>query len=140
MGRWTALAARPVRFAEWAFGPRRPDLDLVLMTISLGWAILEVTRPELFDTGAFVGMAWVSDPAWFTLHVVLAALHALGLLRLHWRTLRIGAAFLSSWHWLLVAVSLLRVEWTTGVFAYGAIGVWALIGGVYLAGLPRKAG
>lgn len=139
-GGWTSLAVRPIRFAEWLFGPLAPGLDLGLMLLPAGWAILEVTRPQLFDSGAFVGLSWVSDPVWFSLHCLLTALHGIGLVRPYWRVLRIGAAFLSAWHWLFVALSLVRVEMTTGVIAYAIIGAWALVGGVYLAGLPRKAG
>lgn len=138
-GLWTSLAARPVRFAEWVFGPLAPVIDLGLMLVAAGWAMLEVLKPELFDTGAFVGLAWVAEPVWFALHIVLTVLHGVGLLRPHLRTLRITAAFLSSWHWLFVAFSLLRIEMTTGVVAYGLLGFFALIGGIYLAGVPRKA-
>ncbi|MGX5776500.1 hypothetical protein [Methylorubrum zatmanii] len=138
-GRWTALAARPVRFAEWLFGPLAPGVDLGLMLIAAGWAMLEVLKPQLFDRGAFVGMSWVADPIWFAIHVMLVTLHGMGLLRPHWRMLRFSAAFLSSWHWLVVALSLLRVEMNTGVLAYGLLGLFALFSGIYLAGVPRKA-
>lgn len=138
-GRWTSLAARPVRFAEWMFGPQAAVIDLALMVMAAGWAMLEVLKPQLFDTGAFVGLAWIAEPVWFALHVVLTILHGAGLLRPFWRNLRIAAAFLSAWHWLFVAFSLLRIEMTTGVLAYGALGSFALFGGIYLAGVPRKA-
>lgn len=138
-GRLTAVALRPVRFAEWLFSPLAPSIDLVLMLYAAGWAILEVTRPHVFDIGALVGLRWVSDPTWIVLHLVLTVLHGIGLVRPYWRVLRIGAAFLSAWHWLFVAISLVRIDITPSVVAYSILGFWALFGGVYLAGLPRKA-
>ena len=134
----TRAAARLVRFAEWTFGPQAPSIDLALMLFAAGWAILEVMRPQIFDTGAFVGLAWVSDPIWFGLHVLLTVLHGSGLVRPHWRSLRAGSAFLSAWHWLFVAVSLFRIEMTTGVLAYLLLGMFALTGGIYLVGLPGR--
>lgn len=139
-GRLASLAARPVRFADWLFSPAAPSIDLVLMLFAAGWAMLEVMRPQLFDVGAFVGLSWLADHYWFALHVSLTMLHGLGLIRPCWRFLRVAAAFLSSWNWLFVSVSLLRIEITTGVLAYAILGGWALFSGVYLAGLPRKAG
>lgn len=139
-GRLTAIALRPVRFAEWLFSPLAPTIDLILMLFAAGWAILEATRPHVFDIGAFVGLRWVSDPIWLTLHVGLTLLHGVGLIWPYWRVLRISAAFLSAWHWLFVAISLLRIDFTPSVVAYSIVGFWALFGGVYLAGLPRKAG
>jgi len=138
-GRWASLAARPVRLAEWMFGPLAPAIDLVLLFFAAGWAILEVLKPAYFDTGAFVGLNWLSDPYWFALHVTLTVLHGIGLTRPHWRVIRVGGAFLAAWNWLFVSLSLARIEITTGVLAYAIVGVFALLGGIYLAGLPRKA-
>lgn len=137
-GLMTRAAARLVHFAEWSFGPQAPAIDLGLMLFAAGWAVLEVTRPQIFDTGAFVGLAWVSDPVWFGLHALLTVMHGAGLVRLHWRSLRAASAFLSAWHWLFVAASLFRIEMTTGVLAYGLLGLFALTGGIYLVGLPAR--
>lgn len=138
-GPWSRLAAHPVRFAEWLFGPLAPAIDLGLMLVAAGWAVLEVTRPQIFDAGALRGLAWISDPVWIAIHAGLTVLHGIGLVRPYARTLRIAAAFASSWHWLFVALSLVRIEMTTGVVAYSLLGAYALVGGVYLAGVPRKA-
>lgn len=138
-GRWASIAARPVRLAEWLFGPLAPAIDLMLLLFASGWAILEVMKPAYFDTGAFVGLSWVADPYWFAIHVALTVLHGIGLVRLHWRALRVFGAFFSAWNWLFISVSLSRVEITTGVLAYAILGFFALMGGIYLAGLPRKA-
>lgn len=135
---WMFLVTGPVRFAEWLFGPLAAIIDMVLLLFAAGWAIMEVMKPAYFDTGAFIGLSWVSDPIWFSLHVVLTVLHGLGLVRLHWRTLRAGAAFLSAWNWLFISLSLVRIEMTTGVLAYAILGGMALFGGIFLAGLPRK--
>lgn len=135
---WMFLAARPVRFAEWLFGPLAIIIDIVLLLFAAGWAILEVMRPGLFDTGAFVGLSWVADPYWFCLHALLTVLHGTGVVRPHWRALRVSASFLSAWNWLFVSLSMVRVELTTGVLAYAILGFFALFGGIFLAGLPRK--
>ena len=141
MTRPAATVVAPlVRFAEFVFGPLAPGIDLVLALFAAGWATLMVERPELFDRGSFVGMTWLPDPAWITFLTLLALLHGIGFFRLHARNLRVASALMSAWIWICVSVSFLRVDVSTGVISYAIIGLSALLGGVYLAGLPRKAG
>ncbi len=139
--RTAAGAVTPlVRFVEWLFSPAASGLDVGLCLFAAGWGGLMIAKPALFDTGQFVGMQWLRDEAWIGFFLLLTLTHAAGCLRPHWRTMRVGACLFSAWIWISVSVSLYRVEMTTGVLAYCIVGFGALAGGIYIAGLPRKAG
>lgn len=127
-----------VRFVEWLFGPLAPGIDLLLCLFAGAWGSLMIFRPQTFDRGAFVGMNWLADAYWIAFFVVLTALHGLGVIRCHLRWARVTACLLSAWIWISVAVSLAKVEVTTGVLTYPIIGGAALFGALYLSGPPRK--
>ncbi|KQO53087.1 hypothetical protein [Methylobacterium sp. Leaf85] len=129
-----------VRFVEWLFGPHAPGIDLLLGLFAAAWGGLMLTRPHVFDRGAFVGLSWMPDAYWLGFFAVLTALHALGFFRLWLRSVRVAACLLSAWIWITVPVSLYRIELTTGVLIYPIIGCAALCGALYLSGQPRKVG
>jgi hypothetical protein len=129
----TALA-----FPQWLFGPRAAGLDLGPGVIAAGWCALMICKPEVFDRGSFIGMAWLPDLAWTLIMAVMALGHAAGLLLPFLRSVRCAASLLSAWMWLVISVSLWRVEFSTGVWVYGVIGFGALFGAIYLAGLPHE--
>lgn len=138
MKRVAATVTPLVRFVEWLFGPRAPGIDLGLCLYAAGWLLLMIGKPELFDTGTFLGMAWLSDAVWIGLFAVVTGLHLVGLLALEWRGLRCMACLLSAWVWISVSVSFATVEVTTGVLTYAITGAGALAGALFLSGQPRK--
>ena len=125
-------------FASWLFGARAAWIDMKLSALSAGWCALMVARPELFDRGVLSGLDWLPDPVWIWLMAALATFHAVGLIRPRRVRLRIATALVSAWTWLFVALSLARVEFTTGILNYALIGFGALFGAIYIAGLPRE--
>ena len=129
----TALA-----FPDWLFGRRAAGLDLGVGLIAAGWFGLMVCKPEVFDRGSFIGMAWLPDVVWMLIMAIMALGHAAGLAFPFLRSLRCAASLLSAWMWLVISVSLYRVEFSTGVWVYGVIGCGSLFGAIYLAGLPRE--
>lgn len=125
--------------AAWLFGPRAAWLDLKLAVLAGGFFALMIAKPALFDRGGLAGVSWLPDPAWITLMAVLTVLHGLGLARPWQHKVRIAASLGSAWVWTLVALSIWRVELSTGVLNYGLVGLGALFGAIYVAGLPRES-
>lgn len=126
--------------AEWLYGPRAAGFDVALGALAAGWYGLMIGRPEMFDRGSLLGLTWLPDAVWICLLGCLAGMHMVGLVRPSWRAWRVSAVLASSWTWLFVSLSLSRIELTTGVIAYGVIGLGAVFGGIYLASLPRAQG
>lgn len=127
-------------FVDWMFGPLVPFVDVFLGLLALSWLGLMVGWPNIFDHGNQRGMQWLPDEAWMGFLALTVALHAAGLAQIRATTLRFVAALLSSWFWLLVAISFSRVGLSTGNVVYGLIGTGALMAAVYISGRIRPAG
>lgn len=139
--RVVARAVTPlVRAIEWLFGPQLPCLDVGLFLFAFGWCSLMLCKPALFDSGQFVGMQWLHDVAWIGFFAALTIMHGAGFVQPRWRSMRVAASLLSAWIWMSISGSFLRVEMTTGVLAYAIVGLAALCGSIYIAGLPRNGG
>lgn len=123
-------------FPDWLYGRRSAGFDLGPALMAGGWAWLMISRPALFDRGSFLGMSWLPDEVWIGQMLLLAGLHAIGLLRPACLKLRIAAALGSAWTWIFVSFSFARVEVSTGVLAYMIFGCGALCAAIYLAGQP----
>lgn len=136
----TLLTNGLLAFVERLFGARAGWIDFKLSVLAGGWAALMIARPDIFDRGNFAGLNWLPDPVWIGLLVTLAVVHAIGFLRPGIRILRPLASAVSAWAWIFVAISLWRVEMGPGVINYAIVGVGALLGMIYLAGLPRGHG
>ena len=133
------LVVAPVlRFATWFFRHDAPWLDVAMGALAGAWTYLMIARPDIFDQGSFVGMSWLPDAVWIAFTIVLTAAHGIGLFWLRWRTWRMLASLGSSWMWLCVATSFLRVDIGTGVFNYAIFGAIALLGGIYVGVQPRQ--
>lgn len=128
-----------LRLANWTFSYGAPGVDLVLCLLAAGWAALMIGRPDLFDQGSFVGLSWLPDPAWIAITLLLALAHAFGLRCPDWLNWRMATLLSSGWMWLCVAASFLRVDIGTGVLAYSLFGSLALLGAIYVGGLPRRS-
>ena len=136
--RIAAVVSPLLVFVDWLFSELAPGVDLFLGTLATAWLVLMVERPDVFDQGSFRGMQWMPDEAWIAFVALTAALHLFGLYRLHSIKLRVGSHLLTSWYWLLVAISFFRVGVTPGIFAYGLIGCAALCSAIYISGRSRR--
>ena len=137
--RRAALVVSPLlRFTEWCFSPLAPGVDLFLGLLASCWFALMIGRPAIFNQGSFVGMQWLPDAAWIAFVGLTAALHFVGLTRLHAIPLRVTAGLFSSWFWVLIAISFARVVVSTGLFTYALIGGMALVSTIYISGRPRR--
>lgn len=128
-----------LRLANWTFSYGAPGIDLVLCLLAAGWALLMIGRPDLFDQGSYVGMSWLPDAGWIAIALVLALAHAWGLMFPFWLNWRVATLLGSGWLWLCVVASFLRVDISTGVLAYSLFGSLALLGAIYVGGLPRRS-
>lgn len=138
--RIAALASPVLSFVDWLFSELAPGMDLFLGLLGVGWLALMIGRPDLFTVGNFRGMEWLpgGNPAWTVFMALTTALHVVGLCRLSWMKVRIASHLLTSWYWLSVAISFARVGLTTGIVAYGLIGVMSLCSAIYISGRPRR--
>lgn len=132
------VVAPVLRLATWFFRHDAPWIDVVMGALAAAWSSLMICRPDIFDQGSFVGMSWLPDLVWIGFTLLLAAAHLVGLFRLGWRTWRMLTALGSSWMWLCVATSFLRVDIGTGVCTYAIFGGIALLGGIYVGVQPRR--
>jgi hypothetical protein len=129
-----------LRFVEWLFGPRFGAVDLGLMLLAAGWSGLLLGKPSLFDQASFAGLHWIADEVWTSLMCGLVGAHGVGIWRPRWAAVRIGAILLSSWVWIVVAVSFARIQISTGVVTYSLIGLGALCAAIHVAsGSPRRS-
>lgn len=107
-------------------------VEAVLTYISIGWAYVLFTTPDLFDNNpnwskfeAVVGYEWIVG----ILALVCAAVKIIGI-ALHHARLRWLGLLLSTFLWVFVAASFLiaddTIKLTTGFIAYSGLSVMSL--------------
>lgn len=130
-----SLAVSPVlRFADWLFTGEASGVDLIALLGSAWWLFLMLFRPDVFDRAQFAGMSWAPDGFWIIFVASVVVMHGLALWRPRMYRLRMGAALMSAWYWITVAVSLSAPGVSTGSGIYAIAGGVAVMLAVYLSG------
>ena len=123
-------------FVLWQFGPRAPWVHLFFGGLDLGWAAIMVVNPSIFDSNrlGYGALAVLPDAVWIGGHLLIAALHGLGLVRPGWGNWRATACLASAWVWLFLAFSFaLSNGATPGVMVNLWLGALAVLAGLYVA-------